>query len=242
MDTNCSVLANSRWEMLLKVIGQPLGTAKRVKKSCWEMPKDYWIASGQFLEVWESRWEMPKFPPSANRRQGRIAQRLLAKTWQFPSISLKRRSLCHRCCAGLLSSIPYAEMHHHRNWSSFRLLCSPQAGTSSKDSQSVPSRNTKSSNRQQPQNQYGCPSWQLSSRFYVFSIAGKNSAVRRERELQKLCAKSRAEVEVTQTYVLYFVLLRNYVKLRPHVLALPNSSRHFQQIMVLTVKISIDMA
>ncbi len=47
---NCSVLAKSRWEMLLKVIGHPLGTAKRVYESRWEMPKGYWIASEQFLE------------------------------------------------------------------------------------------------------------------------------------------------------------------------------------------------
>jgi hypothetical protein len=50
MDRNCSVLANSCWEMLLKVIGQLLGTAKRVLESHWEMPKGYWITSGQFLE------------------------------------------------------------------------------------------------------------------------------------------------------------------------------------------------
>jgi hypothetical protein len=50
MDRNYSVLANSRWEMFLKVIGQPLGTAKRVLESRWEMPKGYWIASEQFLE------------------------------------------------------------------------------------------------------------------------------------------------------------------------------------------------
>jgi hypothetical protein len=36
--------------MLLNVIGQPLGTAKRVLENRWEMPKGYWIASGQFLE------------------------------------------------------------------------------------------------------------------------------------------------------------------------------------------------
>jgi hypothetical protein len=36
--------------MLLTVIGQPLGTAKRVLESRWEMPKGYWITSGQFLE------------------------------------------------------------------------------------------------------------------------------------------------------------------------------------------------
>jgi hypothetical protein len=50
MDRNCSVLAKSHWEKLLKVIKQPLGTAKRVLESRWEIPKDYWIASGQFLE------------------------------------------------------------------------------------------------------------------------------------------------------------------------------------------------
>jgi hypothetical protein len=36
--------------MLLKVIGQLLGTAERVLESRWEMPKGYWIASGQFSE------------------------------------------------------------------------------------------------------------------------------------------------------------------------------------------------
>jgi hypothetical protein len=36
--------------MLLKVIGQPLGTTTRVYKNRREMPNDYWIASGQFLE------------------------------------------------------------------------------------------------------------------------------------------------------------------------------------------------
>jgi hypothetical protein len=50
MDRNCLVLAISHWEMLLKVIGQLLGTSKRVLESCWEMPKGYWTASGQFLE------------------------------------------------------------------------------------------------------------------------------------------------------------------------------------------------
>jgi hypothetical protein len=39
MDINCLVLANSRLEMLLKVIEHPLGTAKKVLESCWEMPK-----------------------------------------------------------------------------------------------------------------------------------------------------------------------------------------------------------
>jgi hypothetical protein len=44
------VLASSCWEILLKAVGQPLGTAKRVLESCWEMPKGYWKASGQFLQ------------------------------------------------------------------------------------------------------------------------------------------------------------------------------------------------
>ncbi len=50
MERNCLVLANSCREMLLKFIGQPLGTAKRVLESRREMPKGYWIASGQFLD------------------------------------------------------------------------------------------------------------------------------------------------------------------------------------------------
>jgi hypothetical protein len=36
--------------MLLKAVGQPLSTAKRVSKSRWEIPKGYWKASGQFLK------------------------------------------------------------------------------------------------------------------------------------------------------------------------------------------------
>jgi hypothetical protein len=68
--------------MLLKVIRQPLGTAKRIQKSRWEMPKDYWIASRQFLEGIGNA----QIPTSANRKQGRMAQQLLAKTWQFPSL------------------------------------------------------------------------------------------------------------------------------------------------------------
>jgi hypothetical protein len=36
--------------MLLKAVGQHLGTAKRVFESRWEMFKGYWKASGQFLQ------------------------------------------------------------------------------------------------------------------------------------------------------------------------------------------------
>jgi hypothetical protein len=48
MGRNCLVFANSRWEMLLKVIEQLLGTTKRVQEIRWEISKGYWIASGQF--------------------------------------------------------------------------------------------------------------------------------------------------------------------------------------------------
>jgi hypothetical protein len=40
----------SHCERLLKAIEEPLGTAKRVQESCWEIPKDYWLAFGQFLK------------------------------------------------------------------------------------------------------------------------------------------------------------------------------------------------
>ncbi len=40
-DGNCNVLADSRWEILLKAVELPLGTAKRIKESLWEMPKGY---------------------------------------------------------------------------------------------------------------------------------------------------------------------------------------------------------
>jgi hypothetical protein len=38
-----------------KVIGHLLGTVNRIKESCWEMPKRYWIASGTFLRILERR-------------------------------------------------------------------------------------------------------------------------------------------------------------------------------------------
>jgi hypothetical protein len=66
--------------MLLKAVGQTLGTAKRVLESHWEPPKGYWKASGQFLKGVAKPLEMSKYPPPANRRGGRIAQQLLAKT------------------------------------------------------------------------------------------------------------------------------------------------------------------
>jgi hypothetical protein len=40
-DENCHVFADLLGNAL-KAVGQPLGTAKRVSQSHWEMPKDYW--------------------------------------------------------------------------------------------------------------------------------------------------------------------------------------------------------
>jgi HD-like signal output (HDOD) protein len=37
---------------------------------------------------------MPKYPLSSNRRGGRIAQQLLAKTWQFPSLFSEALRFC----------------------------------------------------------------------------------------------------------------------------------------------------
>jgi hypothetical protein len=57
---NCSVFAHSRWEVLLKAIGQPLGTAKKVvQESHWEMPIGYWIASRLIFKGIGSRCKMP---------------------------------------------------------------------------------------------------------------------------------------------------------------------------------------
>jgi hypothetical protein len=36
-----TLIADRRWQMLLKAVVQPLGIAKRVKESRWEMPKGY---------------------------------------------------------------------------------------------------------------------------------------------------------------------------------------------------------
>jgi hypothetical protein len=41
------VLGDIRWKMLLKVVGQLLGTATEVLESQCEMTKAYWKASGQ---------------------------------------------------------------------------------------------------------------------------------------------------------------------------------------------------
>jgi hypothetical protein len=59
------------------------------------MLKGYRKASGQFLKgIEKPHGEMPKYPPSANRRGGRIAQQLLAKTLQFLFISSETLPFC----------------------------------------------------------------------------------------------------------------------------------------------------
>jgi hypothetical protein len=57
---------------------------KGYRKAAEKCPKGCWKASGQFLKGIRKLlyWEMSKYPLSANRRGVRIAQRLLAKTWQ----------------------------------------------------------------------------------------------------------------------------------------------------------------
>jgi hypothetical protein len=93
-DGNCHFLAESRWKMLLKAVRQLLGTAKRVLESHWEMPKGYWKAAGKFLKGIGKLLGMPKYLPSTNRRGGRIAQWLLAKTWQFSSLFSEAPHFC----------------------------------------------------------------------------------------------------------------------------------------------------
>jgi hypothetical protein len=51
---SCHVLADSLRKMFLKAVGKPLGTAKRMNVSSWEMPKNYWKACGHFLRVQEA--------------------------------------------------------------------------------------------------------------------------------------------------------------------------------------------
>jgi hypothetical protein len=53
------------------------------------MPKGYWKGSGQFLKSTGKPERNDQIPAAANRRGGRIAQRLSAKTWRFPFISLE---------------------------------------------------------------------------------------------------------------------------------------------------------
>jgi hypothetical protein len=76
--------------MLLKAVGQPLGTAKRVLESPWEMPKDYWKAAGQFYKGY--RKAAGKCPNTRYRLIGEEAE-FLSGYWQkhgnFHPFSLK---------------------------------------------------------------------------------------------------------------------------------------------------------
>jgi hypothetical protein len=62
---------------------------ERVQESCWVMPKGSWIASGQFLKSFGKLLRNAQMPPISQQGEGRTAQWLLAKTWQFPSLSFK---------------------------------------------------------------------------------------------------------------------------------------------------------
>jgi hypothetical protein len=75
--------------MLLKVIGKTLGTAKRVQKSHWEMPKDYWIASGQFLEVLESAGKCPNSRPQPIGDEAELLSSYWLKHSNFHPFPLK---------------------------------------------------------------------------------------------------------------------------------------------------------
>jgi hypothetical protein len=80
--------------LFLKAVGQPLGTAERVKENRWEMHRGYWKDSGQFLKDIGQLPGMPEYPTSANRKGGRVAQWLLAKTWQFQFTSSEVLHFC----------------------------------------------------------------------------------------------------------------------------------------------------
>jgi hypothetical protein len=60
---------------------------KGLRKAAGKYPKAIGKPLDKFLKDIESRWEMLKYKPSANRRGGSIAQRLSAKTWQFQFVS-----------------------------------------------------------------------------------------------------------------------------------------------------------
>jgi hypothetical protein len=60
---------------------------KGLRKAAGKYPKAIGKPLDKVLKDIESRWEMLKYTPSANRRGGSFAQRLSAKTWQLQFIS-----------------------------------------------------------------------------------------------------------------------------------------------------------
>jgi hypothetical protein len=58
------------------------------------MPKGYWKASGKFLKGIGKPLGNAQITLSSNRREDRIAQRLLAKKWQFPSLFYEAKHIC----------------------------------------------------------------------------------------------------------------------------------------------------
>jgi hypothetical protein len=88
----------------LKGIGTPLGNAKlrlNPQGKC-----SYWLGV----------MKNPGKRPSDNRRQVRIAQRLMAKTWQFPSLFSAAQCFCflsidnRRSCGKLIEVRRYREV------------------------------------------------------------------------------------------------------------------------------------
>jgi hypothetical protein len=80
--------------MLLKAVGKPLGIATRVQESYWEMFKGYLKTSGQILKGIGKPLGNAQIRPSASKKEGRVAQRILAKTWQFLFISYEVLHFC----------------------------------------------------------------------------------------------------------------------------------------------------
>jgi hypothetical protein len=58
------------------------------------MSKDSWIASGYFLKHTGKLLGNAQIPPSANRREGRIAQQLSKRMQQFPFIFSEALHFC----------------------------------------------------------------------------------------------------------------------------------------------------
>jgi hypothetical protein len=76
--------------MLLKVVGQPLGTAKRVLESHWEMPKGYCKSSGQFLKGIGKPLGNAQIPPIVQKERRLNCPAAISKNVAI-SFSLKRQ-------------------------------------------------------------------------------------------------------------------------------------------------------
>ncbi len=77
-----------------RLLDSRLALLKGYRKAAGKCPKAIGKPLGNSYRVWKSRQEMPKLPLSSNRRGDRIAQRLLAKTWQFSSLFYEAIHIC----------------------------------------------------------------------------------------------------------------------------------------------------